>query len=197
MLAQERQFYTHAEYLALEEKADYRSEYRQGEMVAMAGASVNHNRITINVSTVLTNTFAEKPCEAFSTDLRVWVERRNLFTYPDVLATCGDLTFYEGRTDTITNPQVIIEVLSESTAAYDRGEKFQAYWTLDSLAEYVLIDQYRVRIEYFQRISEKEWRLIVLTKTDDVLPLESVGVELPLDQIYRNVAWEEKNEKPA
>jgi len=197
MLAQERQLYTRAEYLALEEKADYRSEYRQGEIVAMAGASVNHNRITINVSTALTNAFAEKSCEAFSSDLRVWVERRNLFTYPDVMAVCGDLTFYDDRTDTITNPQVIIEVLSESTAAYDRGEKFQAYWTLDSLAEYVLIDQYRVRVEYFRRISEKEWRLIVLTKTDDVLTLESVGVDLALDQIYRNVVWEEKNEELA
>lgn len=197
MLAQERQLYTRAEYLTFEEKADFRSEYRQGEIVAMAGASVNHNRIVGNVFNALSNAIGTKLCEAFVTDLRVWVEKRNLFTYPDVLAICGDLTFYEDRTDTITNPQVIIEVLSESTAAYDRGEKFQAYWTLDSLAEYVLIDQYRVRVEYFRRISEKEWRLIVLTKTDEVLTLESVGGDLPLDQIYRNVVWEGKDEKPA
>lgn len=81
-------------------------------------------------------------------------------------------------------------MLSESTAAYDRSDKFQAYWTLDSLAEYVLVDQYRLRVECFQRLTEKEWRLLALTKTEDVLVLDSIGVAMPLGQIYQNVVWE-------
>jgi Uma2 family endonuclease len=104
---------------------------------------------------------------------------------------CGAPEFLEERADTITNPKVIIEVLSKSTAGYDRGDKFQAYWTLDTFHEFVLIDQYRIHIEYFRRMSEKEWRLRVLTKEDDVLSLESITAELPLDQIYRNVSWDE------
>jgi Uma2 family endonuclease len=192
MLAKQLHFYTPEEYLALEEKAEYKSEYYQGEIVAMAGASINHNRITRNVVAALTNAFAAKPCEAFASDLRLWLEKRQYYTYPDVMVVCGDLEFVKGRTDTITNPKVIIEVLSESTENYDRSKKFHAYWTLDSLAEYVLIDQYRPRVEYFRQVSEKEWLLRVLTKVDDVLKLETIGVEIPLETIYHNVAWEEQ-----
>ena len=187
MLAKERHFYTHEEYFALEEKAEYKSEYRQGEIVAMAGASANHNRISGNVFNALSNTIESKPCEVFMSDLRLWIEKKDLYTYPDVMAICGGLRFAKRRTDTVTNPKVIIEVLSESTEAYDRSDKFRAYWTLDSFEEYVLIDQYRVHVEYFRRMSEKEWLLRVLTKTDDVLKLESIDVEIPLGKIYRNV----------
>ncbi len=191
MLAQKDHLYTPAEYFALEEKADYKSEYRQGEIVAMVGASANHNRIAGNVFNALSNTLASKPCEVFISDLRLWVEKKDLYTYPDVVVVCGDLEFVEDRTDTITNPKVIVEVLSESTAGYDRGDKFQAYWTLDTFEEYVFVDQYRVQVEYFRQMSEKEWLLRVLTKTDDILKLESIEVEIPLSQIYRNVTWEE------
>ncbi len=191
MLAQEHRLYTHAEYFALEDQAQVKSEYRRGEIIVMAGGSLNHNRIAGNVHTQLNLALAGKSCEVFIGDIRLWIERRDFYTYPDVLVLCGQPQFAAGRTDTVTNPIVLIEVLSESTAAYDRGDKFQAYWTLNSLAEYVLIDQYRVRVEYFQRISEKEWRLLVLTKEEDVLTLDSIEVAVPLEQIYRNVVWEE------
>jgi Uma2 family endonuclease len=194
MLVQDTERYDHytpEEYLALEEKAEYKSEYRQGQIVALAGASVNHNRITRNISTALTNAFEAKLCEVFVSDLRLWIHQKKLFTYPDVMIVCGDLKFVKDRTDTITNPKVIIEVLSESIAAYDRGDKFQAYWTLDSFEEYVLIDQYRIQVEYFRKVSEKEWKLLILTKADDILKLESVEVEIPLGKIYHNVTWEE------
>ena len=192
MFAKQFDFYTPEQYLALEEKAEYKSEYYQGEIVAMAGASINHNRITRNVATELTNAFANKPCEAFTSDLRLWIERRQFYTYPDVMVVCGDLEFFKDRTDTITNPQIIIEVLSESTESYDRSQKFHAYWTLDSLVEYVLIDQYRRRVEYFRRVSEREWLLRVFTKMDDVLKLESLSLEILIEAIYRNVVWEEQ-----
>ncbi|NJN96257.1 MAG: Uma2 family endonuclease [Anaerolineales bacterium] len=190
MLAQERRLYSHAEYFALEEQAQVKSEYRCGEIIAMAGTSLNHNRIAKNVSFAIDQAVAGKSCESFIGDVRLWIERRDFYTYPDVMVVCGPPQFAAGRTDTVTNPVVLIEVLSESTAAYDRGDKFQAYWTLPSLAEYVLIDQYRLRVDYFQRISEKEWRLLVLTKKDEALAFESIEVSVLLEQIYRNVVWE-------
>lgn len=189
MLARDHHDYTHAEYFSLEEQADYKSEYRQGKIVAMAGASANHNRISGNIFNALSNSLEGRPCEIFMSDLRVWIERKELYTYPDVMVLCGDLQFISGRTDTITNPQVIIEVLSESTAGYDRGEKFQAYWTLESLEVSILIEQDRVRVEYFQRISGREWLLRVFTKLEESLIIESLGVEIPIERLYRNVSW--------
>ena len=114
-----------------------------------------------------------------------------MYTYPDVMVVCGEPEFLEGRSDTIINPKVILEVLSKSTAAYDRSDKFHAYWSLDSFDEYVLIDQYRVHVEYFRRESEKIWELDVLTDIDDVLHLKSIEIEIPLSKIYRNVKWAE------
>ena len=122
-------------------------------------------------------------------DLRLWIEHKDTYTYPDVMVVWGGLKFVAGRTDTITNPQIIIKVLSESTVGYDRSDKFQAYWTLDSLAECILVDPYRLRVEYFRRLNEKEGRLLVLTKADERLKREAIAVEMPLNQIYRNVSW--------
>ncbi len=184
---QENPLYSPQDYFILEEKAGYKSEYRQGRIVSMAGASADHNRITGNLFNALSNIISARPCEVFMSDLRLWVEARDLYTYPDLMVVCGGPQFLPGRTDTVTNPLLIVEVLSESTAGYDRGEKFHAYWTLASLQEYVLVDQYRLRVEYFRQMSEKEWLLRVLTRPDDLLHLESVGASIPLSQIYRNV----------
>jgi Uma2 family endonuclease len=191
MLAKGRHLYTHAEYFALEEQADHKSEYFGGKIVAMASASLNHNRIAKNISFAIDNSVAGKPCESFIGDVRLWIEKRDSYTYPDVMVICGEPEFVEDRTDTVINPKVIIEVLSESTEGYDRGDKFRTYWTLDSLEEYILVDQYRMRVEYFKRISEKEWRLRVLTKADDPLVLESLGLEIPLSETYENVTWDD------
>ncbi|HEY86366.1 MAG TPA: Uma2 family endonuclease [Chloroflexi bacterium] len=191
MLARQYDFYTTQEYLAIEEEAKRKSEYYDGEIVALAGASLNHNRIAGNIHTALNNSVGGKPCESFIGDVKVWIEERNFFTYPDVMVVCGETKFVESRSDTITNPKIIIEVLSESTERYDRSAKFHAYWTLDTLEEYILVDQYRLRVEYFRRTSAKEWALRVLTNIEDVLDLTSVGVEITLSSIYRNVDWEE------
>lgn len=191
MLAYEDHHYTPAEYFAFEEKAAYKSEYRQGRIVAMAGTSLNHNRIAGNAYTALNNVLAGKACETFIGDVRLWIEKKELYTYPDVMVVCGPPEFAAGRTDTLTNPKVIIEVLSESTESYDRGDKFHAYWTLAAFAEYVLIDQYRVQVEYFRRIDEKIWEINILTRPDETLVLKSVGVKIPLQDLYRHVAWEE------
>ncbi len=191
MLAKKRRRYTRAEYFAHEAQVEHKSEYFHGEIVAMAGASLNHNLIAGNIHSFLNNLFRSKSCESFIGDVRLWIEKKDFYTYPDVIVICGRPEFVPDRTDTVINPIVIIEVLSESTAGYDRGEKFQAYWTLDNFEEYVLVDQYRMRVEYFKRVSKKEWRLRVLTNADDILALESIEVEMPLAEIYRNVIWAE------
>ncbi len=191
MLAQQQPRYTHAEYFALEEQSETKNDYVRGDIVAMTGASLNHNRLTRNLVTALTNKLAGISCEAFAGDLRLWIAARDIFTYPDVMVICGSAQFYEQRTDTITNPTVIFEVLSKSTEGYDRSDKFHAYWTLATFEEYILVDQYRLQVEYFRRLNEKEWRLIVLTKADDSLRLEAVGLEISLEQIYRHVTWDD------
>jgi Uma2 family endonuclease len=190
MLGKEQNLPTFEEYLTLEEKAAYKSEYHQGQIVAMAGASLAHNRIVSNLHAALYNALQTKPCAVFASDLRLWIEQANRAVYPDIMVICGEPRLVAGRTDTVTNPQIIIEVLSKSTAEEDRSDKFQAYWSLDTFAEYALVDQYRSRVEYFRRVNEKLWELLVFTQPDDVLTLKSIKVELPLAQIYRQVQWE-------
>jgi Uma2 family endonuclease len=190
MLARQQKYYTPEEYLALEETADYRSEYFQGEVFAMSGGSANHNRIAGNVYMTLRESLEGKPCEAFITDMRLLVKKNGLYTYPDVMVICGQLEFVKGRTDTVTNPVLIVEVLSESTQAYDRGAKFELYRALDTLQDYVLIDQARVYVEYFHKLADGRWVLTELSQLEAVLALESVDVDLPLSQVYRRVEWE-------
>ena len=184
--------YSFAEYLALEEQAEYKSEYFDGRIVAMAGASANHNRISGNAFKLLSSAIEGKPCETFINDLKVWVKSRRRGFYPDVLLVCGPLEFFEQRTDTITNPKVIIEVLSPSTERIDRSDKFHAYWTLESFEEYLLIDQYRVQVEYFRRDHAQLWELQVFTDIEDKVMLKSVGVELSVAQIYQKVTFDEE-----
>ena len=154
MLKPDQKYYTPEEYLALEEAADYRSEYFQGEIFAMSGGSANHNRITKNLVIALERSFENKPCEAFMTDMRLLVKKNGLYTYPDIMAVCGQLEFAEGRDDTLTNPVVIVEVLSKSTQDYDRGGKFALYRAIETFQDYVLIDQHTIQVEHFHRLDD-------------------------------------------
>ncbi|MDM8527339.1 Uma2 family endonuclease [Anaerolineales bacterium HSG24] len=191
MLAYQPQiYYTPAQYLALEKQAETRSEYHQGQIVAMAGASFRHNQVVSNLQATLYQAIGSRNCNVFSSDLRVYIEADNRYTYPDLLVLCEPPQFVDERDDTINNPQIIIEVLSKSTASLDRHEKFQAYWMLDSLKEYVLVDQYKMRVEYFRRVDETVWELRVLTKPEQTLHLQSLDIDIPLSQIYRRVSWE-------
>jgi len=178
------------EYFDLEETAEYKSEYYQGEILAMAGGSANHNRIAGNVFIALSDALRTKPCEAFIGDLRVWVKQVDLYTYPDVMVVCNGLEFAHDRTDTITNPIVIFEVLSPSTESYDRGKKFEFYRTIETLKDYVLIDQERVHVEYFRQLDDGQWLLSVFDDEADTLTLQSIGVEMLLSDIYQRVDWE-------
>jgi Uma2 family endonuclease len=137
---------TPQEYLALERKAEIKSEYFDGEMFAMSGATREHTKIVVNLITELNNQFADRPCEVYALDLRTKVSPTGLYTYPDIAAICGEPEFEDAHMDTLTNPQLIIEVLSDSTESYDRGRKFAHYRTIDSLLEYVLVSQTECRI---------------------------------------------------
>ena len=190
MVAKPQKYYSPEEYLALEEATDYKSEYYQGEIFAMSGGSANHNRIAKNLVIALEVALESKPCETFITDMRLLVKKNGLYTYPDVMVICGQLEFAEGRTDTLTNPIVIVEVLSKSTQDYDRGAKFELYRAIETLQDYVLIDQARVHMEYFRKLEDGRWLLQEFNQLEAILRIEAVGVEIPLSRVYQRVEWE-------
>ncbi len=175
------------QYLDQERQAEYRSEYWDGEIVGMAGASRSHNRITRNLTRWLTALLEGSGCEAFATETRVRVQECSAYFYPDMLIVCGDIQADEADVDTILNPTVLMEVLSPSTEAVDRGKKLTCYRTLPSLQTYVLIAQDTPRIDLYERQTDDRWMLSTLTGLNGRLVLEAVAVTLPLMDIYRNV----------
>lgn len=182
--------YTPQAYLLLEEQATVKSEYHQGQIIAMSGASLTHNRLVSRLHVALANGLAGKPCEAFMSDLRVEINQGRNYFYPDITVVCGEPQLASQRNDTITNPTIVIEVLSASTEPQDRGHKFRAYEQLASLTEYILVDQYRVRVEYFRRVSAQEWQLLVLTDLTETFQLQSIAVTISLANIYRGITFE-------
>jgi len=183
----QRSFLTAAEYLAIERKAEFKSEYYNGEMFAMAGASRPHNRIASSVISTLNPQLVKKGCNIYPSDMRVKIKKIGKYTYPDVVVTCGKEFFEDDYVDILLNPVVIFEILSHSTQAYDRGEKFQHYQFFESLAEYILITQDAVRVEQYARQSDRTWIHNEYRNLDAVVKLESVGCELPLKELYVNV----------
>ncbi len=176
------------EYLVRERAAQYRSEYRDGRMVAMTGASTRHTYIVAKLVAALCTRIGNRPCRVMAADMRVKVAPTGLYTYPDVVAFCGEARLEDWRRDTLLNPGVIVEVLSPSTEAYDRGEKFAQYRQIDSLREYVLIAQDRLRVERYERDESdaERWAHTILDQPDAVLHLAAIGCAVPLREIY---AW--------
>lgn len=181
-------YYTPEEYLALERHAEFKSEYIDGRIVAMTGASAPHNLIAGNVHAELRARFRGQPCLPFIGDMRVQIDRTRRYTYPDVVAVCGKPEYLDGVLDTLMNPVLIVEVLSPSTEAYDRGEKFQHYRTIETLQEYVVIAQDRPLVDRFVRHGEF-WQLGTFTGLDASLELMSVGCTIPLREIYERVEF--------
>jgi len=182
---------TPADYLARERRSEVRSEYLNGRVYAMSGASREHNRITINLSAMLHSRLKGKPCEPFSGDLRVKVSPTGLYTYPDVIVACGESRFEDEHVDTLLDPTVIIEVLSDSTEAYDRGEKFAHYRALESLTDYLLVAQDRPRIEHFVRQPDSRWLYSVLDGLDEQVEIATLDCVLPLAEVYERVVFSE------
>lgn len=183
----QRKFLTSTEYLEIERKAEFKSEYFNGEVFAMAGTSRAHSRISTNVSRILDTQTLTRECNVYSSEMRVKIEKIGKYTYPDIVVTCGKEKLEDAYFDTLLNPVVIIEILSASTEAYDRGRKFQHYQFIDSLAEYILIVQDAVRVEQYVRQGDHTWLYSAYQNLDDVVKLESVNCEMTLKDIYNKV----------
>ncbi|MGE0825899.1 MAG: Uma2 family endonuclease [Candidatus Binatia bacterium] len=185
-----QQKYTPEEYLALERQADHKSEYYAGEIFAMSGASETHNLIAGNIFASLHAQFRGRPCRVYMSDMRVKVSPTGLYTYPDVVAVCGERQFDDVQNDTLLNPTVIIEVLSPSTEAYDRGNKAVQYRQLPSLAEHVLVSQERRHVEHYVRQPDGQWLFSEASEADAQIELPSLNASLVLAEIYENVSFD-------
>lgn len=188
MAAAEQSVITPEQYLEIERKAEFKSEYISGQMFARQGASKEHVAIEINLIGEIRNRLRNSPCRAGSSNMRVQVDYAGPYFYPDVIVYCKDAIWLDKQSDTLTNPHVIFEVLSPSTEHYDRGEKAFHYRRIKSLTDLVFIEQRRVRIEHYHREGDG-WLLTDITDIDNVLKLVSLGIELPINEIYRDVEF--------
>lgn len=186
MFSQPNARHTPEEYLALERQAEHKSEYYGGQIFAMGGASPRHVLIVTNVVAELRSQLKSRHCTVYSTDLRLKVSP-TLYTYPDVIVVCGAPCFDEKEGDTLLNPTVIVEVLSDSTKDYERGRKFEQYRALECCAEYLLIAQDKHHVEHYMRQPDGRWVLSETNRPEDAITLASIGCDLPLAEIYDKV----------
>jgi Uma2 family endonuclease len=184
-----KHFITPEEYLHRERQAEHRSEYYRGEMFAMAGASANHNWIVLNIGSHLREQLKSKPCRVYPSDLKLRVEATGLFTYPDLSIVCGEPRLESDHGDVLLNPVVLVEVLSDSTEAYDRGKKFEHYRTIPSLQHYVLITQDRHSIDCFTRSNGESWNLTSCQGLSGKITLDAIECELLGSEVYDKVVF--------
>ena len=180
---------TYEDYLALEAESDVKYEFHDGFIVAMAGGTPEHGIVAMNFGSTLNLAFQrlDKPCGTLSSDVKIHIEAANRSYYPDVSVVCGTLIKNEKDTRAITNPTLILEVLSPSTEAFDRGDKFHQYTKLTSLKEYVLINPSKPLVETFYRNEEGLWHIQTKSQLDDIVLLRSLGIEIKMADIYRRV----------
>jgi Uma2 family endonuclease len=188
MPSQPKVRYTPEEYLTLERQAEHKSEYFAGEIFAMSGASRQHNLIVTNIVAALHGQLRNRPCEVYANDMRVKVSATGLYTYPDVVVLCGEPQFDDAHKDTLLNPTVLIEILSPSTEAYDRGDKAAHYRKLATLAEYVLVSQEKMQVEHYVRQPDNQWLLSETSNVQDSFSLPSICCSLALADIYDRVS---------
>jgi len=183
-----------AEYLEIERHSEIKHEYINGRMYALPGASEPHIDISLNIVGALRAQMRGRPCKAWAMDMRVNINPTGRYTYPDVVAVCGERRFEDSEVDTLLNPTVIVEVLSDSTQSYDRGEKFDHYRKIESLREYVLVAQNSMRIDHYA-LRDGQWVFSALTAAEERLSLSSIGCEVGLAEIYEDVEFppKEKN----
>lgn len=192
MRPQEHLPLTSEQYLAKEREAEFKSEYINGEIFAMAGASREHNQISSNIVISLGSQLLDKPCSVYSSDMKVKIAKANKYTYPDIVATCDPQHFEDDHTDVLLNPSVIIEILSDSTEAYDRGLKFFHYQRLESLREYLLVSQKFCHVEKYERQANNLWAYSEFHDVDDAVNINTLNCTLPLKEIYRKVELKER-----
>lgn len=181
---------TPQEYLALEREAPSKSEYFNGEMFAMSGASRRHNLISLNIGAELRAQLRHRSCEVYTSDMRVKIRTTGLYTYPDVVVVCEEPAFEDTAGDTLLNPTVLVEVLSKSTADYDRGGKFEHYRTLSSLHEYLIVAQEQPHVVQYVRQSDTTWLLSEMRDLEAHLHLPSITCDLALSEVYAKVRFD-------
>ncbi len=191
----EKRHYTPEEYLALEESAIDKSEYHDGEIIPMTGGTTNHNSIIINLIANLKFGLRGKDYRLFTSDVRLWIPLTRRYVYPDIMVIQGEPVYQGSNKTIVTNPMVIVEVLSNSTKDYDRGGKFLAYRSIPEFQEYILVDQYSYHIEQFAKNSNGKWELTEYDSEESVLTLESVEFQMPLREIYERINFEVKAEE--
>ncbi len=185
-----RRGYSLEDYRRFEAESLERHEYRDGEVVTMTGGSATHNKIVLAIVSWLLGQL-DSQYEVFASDLRLWLPQYNRATYPDVMVVEGEPVFQDQRSDEILNPTLIVEVLSPSTAAYDRGDKFRCYRSIPSFAEYLLVSQQEPYVEQFSRRDEGVWEFRALEGLEGAIGVPRFDVELPLGEIYRRVRFAE------
>lgn len=189
MSALPKRYYTPEEYLALEDKAENKSQFVSGEIFAMAGAQPPHVIIQSNLIGELHRRFRGNGCTVFSSGMRVQIQRGELYTYPDVSTVCGRPDYSDSKPASLLNPQVIFEIISPTTEAFDRGDKFARYRRLESLTDYVLVASEQMRIEHYDRQDGGAWTLTESSQSSDRLRLRGAGCELLLSEIYDQIAF--------
>jgi len=178
--------YTEEDYLRMEEKASYKSEYFRGEIFMMAGGTPNHNRVKENLSVEIGITLKSKrSCRSYSSDQRIHIPENSLHTYPDVVVVCGPNQYSAQNSNTITNPSVVIEVISQGSGSYDRGDKFRLYRDIESLQEYILVNSLNVGVEIYRRTEDNHWLLAQdAYKLTDSVTIQSIDATLLLSDLY-------------
>lgn len=181
--------YSPAEYLALEETAEFRNEYIDGEIIPMTGGTTYHNQIALNFCRLFPLTVDDQDYYTYINDVKVWIEPCRVYTYPDVLITEGQPIYQGNNPVVVTNPKVIIEVLSDSIANYDRTEKFGFYWLLPSLQEYILISQSAYYVEQFSKRDDGQWLFQPIEGQESVLALMSINFQISIQSLYQRVVF--------
>jgi Uma2 family endonuclease len=187
MSTQAKTFYAPVEYLELERKAEYKSEYCNGEIFAMSGAGRNHDAIAMRLYGIVDQHLRGKKCRAHSADMRVLVAQGGLYTYPDLSATCEEAQYADSGADTLLNPTLVVEILSPSTEGYDRGKKARLYRDMPSLKELLLVAQDGYEVELHRRQPDGAWTINNAVGLDGSIELTSIGCTLRLGELYENV----------
>jgi Uma2 family endonuclease len=183
-----KQFVTPEEYLTAEREAEFKHEYYQGEVHAMAGASNEHTLITGNLVTILNISLRDRDCTVRASDMRLQTSAAGLYSYPDVSVVCGPPEFRpDAHLDTLLNPMLLIEVISKSTGKHDRGSKFLYYRSIPSLKYYVLVESKETEVSVYTRAEGEKWIFEAFNEPDAVVPLPLLQLELPLAEVYRKV----------
>jgi Uma2 family endonuclease len=187
----QKRYYTPEEYLELEEAADYKNEYRDGEIVPMTGGTTNHNKIALNFAANLKFALRGQGYDIYIGDVRLWIPRYRQYTYPDVMVIQGEPVYTGTNTTTVMNPLLIAEVLSKSTKNYDQGDKFLYYRSIPELKEYILIDQSQYHVMQYVKTAEGQWLFIEYESEDSVLSLRSVDFQIAFSELYEQVNFAE------